>query len=381
VRNRVLLTLVLAGGAATSAFGFVGHAANRLVSGKPIALWEAASPGTVAAVGAVGALLLAAALSPQTRALHRAAGAAAASLLILVPFAAGEAARHLAAGAAAAARTSLGAAFWVLLGCAAAALVDALQRLRAGPPARLLATLLVGGALAAMAASGQFDALSLAREYAGRREVFARELGRHCLLVLGAVGPALAVGVPLGIAAARRPALARPLFAALGLVQTVPSIALFGLLIGPLAALGAALPALGVRGVGFAPAAVALTLYSLLPVARNVVAGLGAVDPAVRETAAGMGFTRRQIFWRVELPLGLPVLLAGLRIVTVQAIGLAAVAALVGAGGLGAFVFQGLGQYAVDLVLLGALPIILLALAVDFALRVVGELLARRAAP
>jgi len=121
--------------------------------------------------------------------------------------------------------------------------------------------------------------------------------------------------------------------------------------------------------IGVAPAMIALVLYALLPVVRNTAVGLAGVDRAVIEAGRGMGLTSRQIFLQVELPLALPVLLAGLRIVTVQAIGLAVVAALIGAGGLGTFVFEGLGQYAVDLVLLGALPAIFLALAADFILQ------------
>jgi osmoprotectant transport system permease protein len=114
---------------------------------------------------------------------------------------------------------------------------------------------------------------------------------------------------------------------------------------------------------------VALVLYALLPIARNTTAGISGVAPAIIDAARGMGMTRRQIFWRLELPLASPVLLAGLRIVLVQTIGLAVVAALIGAGGLGTFVFEGLGQYALDLVLLGALPAIFLALAADFLLQ------------
>jgi osmoprotectant transport system permease protein len=156
-------------------------------------------------------------------------------------------------------------------------------------------------------------------------------------------------------------------------IQTVPSIALFGLLLAPLAALG-------LGGVGPAPALIALTLYALLPIARNTEAAIRGVDPALTEAASGMGMTPRQIFWRVELPLGFPVFLAGVRIVMVQAIGLAAVAALIGAGGLGTFVFQGIGQYAVDLVLLGAVPTIVLALAADFGLAMLIASLRRSAA-
>ncbi len=146
-----------------------------------------------------------------------------------------------------------------------------------------------------------------------------------------------------------------------------------------MSALAAALPrlaALGVGGIGPAPAIIALVLYALLPIVRNTATGISGIDPAVIDAARGMGLTPRQIFWRVELPLALPVLLAGLRIVIVQTIGLAVVAALIGAGGLGTFVFEGLGQYALDLVLLGALPAILLALAADFVLHMVSRLAA-----
>jgi osmoprotectant transport system permease protein len=167
----------------------------------------------------------------------------------------------------------------------------------------------------------------------------------------------------------------------LNFLQTIPSLALFGFLIAPLSALRRSVPklaALGIAGIGLAPALVALVLYALLPIVRNTATGLLEVDPAVLEAGRGIGLSRRQLFWQIELPLALPLFFAGLRIVTVQAIGLAVVAALIGAGGLGSFVFQGLGEYAVDLVLLGALPAIFLALFADFAL---GALAGHRAAP
>jgi osmoprotectant transport system permease protein len=258
-----------------------------------------------------------------------------------------------------------------------------LQRVGAGPMAQVFAVVAISAGTVALAAVGTFEGLSIAREYATRRQLFADALLRHVGLVAGSVGPALALGFPLGIAAARKPRLQGPLFAVLNLLQTIPSIALFGLLIAPLAALAKAVPslaALGVGGIGVAPAIVALVLYALLPVVRNTAAGLADVDAAVVEAGRGMGLTQGQIFRQVELPLALPVLLAGLRIVIVQAIGLAVVAALIGAGGLGTFVFEGLGQYAVDLVLLGALPAIFLALAADFALQTLAALLPRRAA-
>jgi osmoprotectant transport system permease protein len=239
----------------------------------------------------------------------------------------------------------------------------------------------ISAGIALLAVSGAFDALSIAREYQSRHQVFADALIRHMTLVGISIAAALLTGFPLGVAAAKRPRLQGPVFAVLNILQTIPSIALFGLLIVPLSALVAAAPrlaALGIGGIGVTPAIIALVLYALLPVVRNTVAGLASVDSAAIEAGRGMGLSGRQIFWQIELPLSLPILLAGLRIVTVQAIGLAVVAALIGAGGLGTFVFEGLGQYAVDLVLLGALPAIFLALAADFVLQILTAALRRR---
>jgi len=383
IRNQVLFTLVIAAAVAVAATGFVGYAPNRLVSGRPINLWEAASLPVTAIIVLLGALLLALCFAAPSRPLCYAEAGLAAALLLLALIAAGQAAGGLMQGAKPAVRVSLGAAFWALMSCAALAVVDALQRVGAGPWARVLAAAAISAGAAGLAAAGVFEDLSIAREYATRRQLFADALLRHISLVAGSVGPAIAIGFPLGVAAARNRRLQGPLFAVLNVLQTIPSIALFGLLIVPLAALATAAPplaALGIGGIGVAPAIVALVLYALLPVVRNTAAGLAGVDGTIVEAGRGMGLTQRQIFRQVELPLALPVLLAGLRIVTVQAIGLAVVAALIGAGGLGTFVFEGLGQYATDLVLLGALPAIFLALTADFVLQTVVAVLPRHAA-
>ena len=384
IRNQVLFTLVIAAAIAVAATGFVGYAPNRLVSGRPITLWEATSLPVTAVIVLLGALLLALCFAAPSRLLHYAEAGLAASLLLLVLIAVGQAAGTLMLGAKPAVRISLGTAFWVLASCAALAVVDALQRVGAGPAVQVLAVITICSAGAGLAAAGTFEALSIAREYATRRQLFADALLRHISLVAGSVVPAIAIGFPLGVAAARNRRLQGPLFAVLNLLQTIPSIALFGLLIVPLAALATAVPplaAVGVGGIGVAPAILALVLYALLPVVRNTAAGLAGVDVAVIEAGRGMGLTPPQILRQVELPLALPVLLTGLRIVTVQTIGLAVVAALIGAGGLGTFVFEGLGQYAVDLVLLGALPAIFLALAADFILQTLVAVLRRRAGP
>jgi osmoprotectant transport system permease protein len=378
-RNRVLLILDLAGLAAGWGLAFVTHAPNRLVSGQPVFLGDmAGGPALLALLPAL--ILLAGPFLAPRRAAHGTVAAAAAGLVIALAWLAGEEARALAAGAAPAARTSLGGAFWVLLLCAALALIDAVRRLSVPALAGTLVGAALAAALAALAASGALDQLSLLKEYAGRRDVFAAAVMRHIVIVAAALAPTLVLGVPLGILAHRRQRLRAALFPLLNIVQTIPSIALFGVLIAPLSALAAVVPglaALGIGGIGLAPAVIGLVLYSLRPIVRNTAAGLAGVSPAAVEAARGIGMTGGQIFWRVELPLALPVFLSGLRITIVQAIGLAAVAALIGAGGLGAIMFQGLFANALDLVLLGAVPVILLAVAADALLNLAIAMLRR----
>ncbi|ALJ37111.1 ABC transporter permease [Azospirillum brasilense] len=374
IHNRVALLLAAMTVVAALALPFLGFAPNRLLSGKAVAL------STVAGAGWSGAALLPVALllavpflrpGRAVNALYVGGGVLAAAGLVWL---AGQHAVLLAATASPAARTSFGAGFWVMEAAALLAVLDGVRRLGLGPAGRVamgvLAAALIGGQFAA----GHLDQLSIMKEYANQRDVFAGAVLRHAALVAAALVPTLLIGVPLGIAAQRSAAVGRLVFPVLNVVQTIPSIALFGLLLAPLSALAAAFPGLGIGGVGPVPAVIALTLYSLLPIARNTAAGLAGVPEPVREAARGIGMTPRQIFWRVEAPLALPVFLAGLRITLVQAVGLAAVAALIGAGGLGAIMFQGLFANALDLVLLGAVPVILLAVAADAALKLASAL-------
>ncbi|HJW14359.1 MAG TPA: ABC transporter permease [Thermoanaerobaculia bacterium] len=166
---------------------------------------------------------------------------------------------------------------------------------------------------------------------------------------------AAAIGIPLGILLTRRPRLARPILGIAGVVQTIPSLALFGFLL--------PLPFIG--GIGARTAIVALLVYAMLPVLRNTYAGIQSVDPAISEAATGLGMTPRQRLWWVELPLALPVVLAGVRIATVVSIGLATIAAAIGAGGLGVLIYRGIAIVDNRQILAGAVPAALLALAAD----------------
>jgi osmoprotectant transport system permease protein len=199
-----------------------------------------------------------------------------------------------------------------------------------------------------------------------RRAEIAALTGEHLVLVLISTLVAVAIGVPLGVALTRRPRLAKPVLGFANVVQTIPSLALFGFLI--------PLPLIG--GIGARTAIAALVVYALLPILRNTYAGVLSVDPAIIEAATGIGMTPRQRLRSVELPLALPVVLAGVRIATVVSIGLATIAAAIGAGGLGVLIYRGVAIVDHRLILAGAVPAALLALAADSGLGIVERRLA-----
>ena len=196
-----------------------------------------------------------------------------------------------------------------------------------------------------------------------RSEILGLSL-EHLTLVAIATAAAAAAGIPVGIILTRRPSLSKPVLAIANVIQTIPSLALFGFLI----------PILGSYGIGRVPAIIALFLYSLLPIIRNTFTGIKGVDANVLEAARGMGMTGWQILTQVELPLALGVIIAGLRVATVISVGTATIAAAIGAGGLGTYIFRGLRMNSNQLILAGAIPAALMALVADFGLGVVERL-------
>jgi osmoprotectant transport system permease protein len=186
---------------------------------------------------------------------------------------------------------------------------------------------------------------------------------QHIVLVFVSILIAVVIGVPTGILLTRRASSRGPILGLANVMQTVPSLALFGFLI--------PLPFIG--GIGARTALVALVLYSLLPIIRNTVTGILGVEPSVREAAVAMGMKDRQVLWQVELPLAMGVITTGIRVATVIAVGVTTIAAAVGAGGLGVYIFRGLRQYDNNLLLAGALPAALLALIADFSLGLLAQ--------
>jgi osmoprotectant transport system permease protein len=187
------------------------------------------------------------------------------------------------------------------------------------------------------------------------RAELASLLGQHIVLVAVSTTVAVAIGVPLGIFASRRPRMAAPLVGLANVVQTVPSLAMFGFL----------LPVPLVGGVGARAALVVLTLYGLLPIVRTTIAGLRSIDASIREAGVAMGMTPRELLRAVELPLALPSILAGVRVAAVVGVGSATIAAAIGAGGLGEYIYRGLSMVDTTVILAGAIPVALLALTVD----------------
>lgn len=184
-----------------------------------------------------------------------------------------------------------------------------------------------------------------------------RTTGEHVMIVGIAVGIAIVLGIPIGILCTRNASTARIALRLIDGIQTIPSLAMFGFLI----------PVPFIGGIGMRTAIVALILYSLLPVVRNTFLGIRGVDPVVRDAGVALGLTRGQLLREVEIPLAMPSIVAGVRIATVVGIGVATIAAAIGGGGLGTFIFRGVAMVDTRLILAGALPAAALALIADAA--------------
>lgn len=364
---------------------FLRMAPNRLVSGQPVYFSSVPHGAVWLLLGLLCVVLCAAALVAIFKPGRLWLGLVLVTSAALMPgllWLAASYATFTAQGAALIARTSFGSAFWLGVVLLAVLATTALQQLRATFLQRAALGVMVLLCLSVILGSGACDNLSLIKEYAQRSDDFALLLARHVQIVLLALTATVCIGLPSGWLAHAHLKTGRAVLPVLNIIQTIPSIALFGLLMAPLSMLAASMPTLGragISGVGLAPAVIALTLYGLLPVVRSVLAGLQQVSASMRSAATALGLTPCQVLIHIELPLALPVLLGGIRIAAVASVGLAAVTALIGAGGLGSILFEGLFSNAQDLVLLGVLPIVALGMLVDMLFKVLIGLARMRA--
>jgi osmoprotectant transport system permease protein len=366
--DRVLLSGVSVG-LLSYGLKFVIFKENRLVRGEGLFLWQALSPLQVLFFSLpwiLAALFLL--LPKKSEYWHILYGMLGNTIIVLLFIFIGAAARTLVTQEYPFARTSVGAGSWMFILAAYIIITSAvkkIERLTAWKIAVALSSVVM---LAILVSGGALDEISVLKEFFSRKDRFLNEMYRHLLLAGMSVCFAIAIGIPFGMIAFKKKLFGRPIFVFVNAVQTIPSLALFGMMIAPLAILSQRYPFLreiGIKGVGGAPAIIALTLYALLPITRNTYTSLKVIDPAVVESALGMGMSRFELLLRIEIPLSIPIVLSGVRVSMVQAIGNTTVAALIGAGGFGVFVFQGLGQAVPDLILLGALPVIALAIVVD----------------
>ena len=465
--NPVALVSGVIGGAALLSLpffspGWLLFKANRLVEGTAYSA-PALSLSWTLVLGALWVVVFLAGFFPFRGRPWVLTYAASAGLVVMVLFI-GWGTAGLLAEASSSARVSLEGGVWLTLLAYYVGIFAALNE--AGKGARFRSALMVVPGLAVVLVlilTGTLNGLGLAKELANGGGDFRAEVARHLALSGTSVLLAAIFGVPAAIWAARREEVARFVLPTASLLQTLPSLALFGIMLAPLArlggsvtvgeallvmgagvigvglllvglrflrgrvqpletalqiatvlvaflpaalfvvivavvlnelvvalfrfsfdgvtlwaGLGAPLSTLGVRGIGSAPALIALTLYALLPIVRNTYTGVVEVPKAATEAGRGMGMSPGQILRRVELPLALPLIVEGLRASAVLTIGITTVAYLIGAGGLGTFIQRGIDQVVPDLILLGAIPIILLALLVDGLLRAVGLLLTPR---
>ncbi|MBY5592314.1 ABC transporter permease [Rhizobium leguminosarum] len=359
--DRLGVVLVAGGIAATALMPFIYVKANRIAAGKPMLLMQLL-PQLSVIILTVLLLLTAFATLFLRHAVARLviATLCLAALIVAIGFVSTAATPP----GSTVARMTPGGGFWVLFAVIGLVISDALVKIRLAPWMRVAALAAYTALLFILLSSGLLDSLSIMKEFSTRAPQFETEAISHLLLAFGSLAIAIVLGLPLGILCFWVPKLRAIVLQGLSLIQTIPSLALFGLLMLPLGYLATHVPlaaAIGIRGIGTAPALIALVLYSLLPIVANTVVGLQGVDPSVRDAAAGMGLTRLQILVGIDMPLAFPVILTGIRIVLVQAIGMVTIAALIGGGGFGIFIFQGLGQTAMDLVLLGAVPTVFFA--------------------
>lgn len=346
---------------------------SRIATGAPLAAWDLLGAAGLAGLLVPWALIaLASVLRAESRAAAAIRGVAAALAIVWWLAVSGAVAGPAIADAGTFARYSLGAGVWVSAFAALALVVASRRELGVSTPAGWAASLLAPAGLAALVVSGRLEDLGMLVEYRNLGDSFWPSVGQHVAYSAVSIAIATVLGIGLGVLAFRNRRAARPIFAVVSGFQTIPGLALIGILVVPMASLSNAFPVLrefGIGGLGWAPVVLALTLYALLAVVRNTYAGLESVPAETVDAGRGMGMTSSQLVRRVQMPLAVPIVFSGVRTASQQTVGNATLGAFVAAGGLGPLVFLGLAQQANDLVLLGSVALVLLALAVDGIMR------------
>lgn len=349
---------------------FGEFAPSRISAGVAQRPWEA-----IGALSAVPLLLWVGCLALSFLTWRRAAmarGWLSAGVIVSIVWLAGVAADRWVGQGDSVARYSIGSGAWASVFSAFALLMASSKAVGARSWTARVLRVAVALGLVALVLTGRLHALGIAAEYRNVASDFWVWVGMHLLLAFGSVTVAAVVATGLGIIAHRHARFAEPLLGVTSFFQTIPGLAMIGILAVPLGMLTAAFPAarrIGIGTIGWAPVVIALTLYALLVIARNTYAGLQSVPQAVVEAGRGMGLSAGQLLRKIELPLAAPVLFSGVRIAVQQTIGNATLGVFVAAATLGRPIFGGVSQTANDLILLGSITLVVIALLSDIALR------------
>ncbi len=361
---------------------FVTFRGSRIQTGEGLSVLDAIGPAWTALIAAVWvALVVLSRRSDRRRVPSAARGVLASVALVGTLGLTAVAAARLADPAQPFARVSVGIGAWAAVIAGYMVILASRRELGSWSRAGAVVSVLAPAGVLALLLSGALSDLGILREYASRSDRFWSEVAAHAAFSAVSMAVAIVAGVGLGVLAFRHARVKQPVFAVVSVFQTIPGLAMVGLLFAPLSWLGSNVDLfrrLGVGGLGWAPVITALTLYALLAVVRNTYAGLEGVPAAAVDAARGVGMTEGQIMRRVRFPLAVPAVLGGVRTATVQTVGNATLGAFVAAGTLGLFVFGGLSQQATDLIMLASIAIVALALLADGALRVVQRVLQPR---
>ena len=371
--HKVGLTASLAGLVSLLALAFGTVAPFRIATGSPVNLFEAlGTPAAVALVTLWLACLAASLVGARSARASLARGLISAALIVALVWLSGVAAERMLASETALARYSMGAGVWLSAFSAFALVVASRREAGEGSLGSLAVVSLAPVGIVVALLTGRLSSLGVAVEYRNVSEDFWLWTAQHVAYSAVAMGIAITVGVALGIFAHSKPRFAETVFTTTSIFQTIPGLAMIGILAVPLGMLAENSPAaqaLGIGVLGWAPVVVALTLYALLVIVRNTAAGLNAVPDSIVDAARGMGLSEPQILRKVQLPLSAPIVFSGIRPASQQTIGNATLGVFVAAGTLGRPIFGGVSQTANDLVLLGSIALVALALSTDIAMR------------
>lgn len=350
------------------ALPFLNLKENRISDGIPFTLYEIPISGLYIGITIIVVLIICSIFIPDKKILPQLIFYLSLIYIILLFLMLSLAAKYIGIEEFPHGRITISAGFWIMISVSFFLYYGVLRNIEYKSVSRLFFYIVPVLVFFFIALISGYSTLAIVKEFNNESRRFFSELVNHFSIAIRATLFALIIGIPLGIFATRSKKASSLILTIVNGAQAVPSLALFGLLITPLSLISRKVPFLrdlGIAGIGVTPALIALTLYALLPIVKNTIAALQSIGKDTIEAGYGMGMSKNDIFFKIELPVSLPIIFTGIRISLVQTFGNTTVAALIGAGGLGYFIFRGLEQASPDLIVMGVIPIVFLVTIID----------------